>query len=103
MKRTNPVKRVLFILLANIALIALGLWPCFAQEGVLKFQDRGEIVSFLSPPSDNSWAVLDLPLGKYRFHTSVQLEQMNQSKVSPPETNGVLDQKALSLNFSIGW
>ena len=103
MKRTNPIKRVLFILLANIALIALGLSPCFAEEGVLKFQDRDGIVSFLSPPSDNSWAFLDLPLGKYRFHTSVQLEQMNQSKVSPPETNGVLDQKALSLNFSIGW
>ena len=63
----------------------------------------GRRCSLFIPPSDNSWDFLDLPLGKYRFHTSVQLEQTNQSKVSPPETNGVLDQKALSLHFSIEW
>jgi len=99
----NSTKRLLFVLLSSFVIVALGLSPCFGQEGILRLQDRGGILPFLSPPSDNSWDFLDLPLGKYRFHTSVQLEQTNQSKVSPPETNGVLDQKALSLHFSIEW
>ncbi len=103
MKRSNSIRKVLFVLSAGVGLITLGLSPCFAQEGAPMFQTQDGIVSFLSPPSDKSWSFLDLPLGKYRFHTTVQLEQVDQNKVFPPETDGGLDENGLSLHFSIEW
>ena len=104
MKRLNRMKRMLFILMVTAGVLALALSTCFAQEDFLTFKKLGGFVSSnLTPPSDKSWVFFDLPLGKYRFDTSVQLEEMDQNKVSPTEHDKTLEQGVLSLHFSIKW
>jgi hypothetical protein len=87
-----------------IALIALVSSTCFAQEDFSEFRDRGTVASlYLTPPSDKPLVFFDLPLGKYRFDTSLQVEQVYQNKVSPIEDDRGFEQNALSLRFSIRW
>ena len=104
MKRLNRMKRMFFTLLVIAGMLAFALSTCFAQEEFLTLRKQGGIVSSnLTPPSDKSWVFFDLPLGKYRFDTSVQLEEMDQNKVSPTEHDKTLEQGVLSLHFSIKW
>jgi hypothetical protein len=98
------LKRLFFILTAIAVVLALALSTCFAQEEFLTFKKQGAFVSSdLTPPSEKSWVFFDLPLGKYRFDTSLQLEEMDQNKVSPTEHDKTLEQGVLSLQFSIKW
>jgi hypothetical protein len=98
------MKRVSVLVMTIIALMALASSICFAQENVSRFKNQETYLSSNpAPPSDKSWVFLDLPLGKYRFDTSVQIEQMDQNKVSPVENEKGLEQNALFLHFSIRW
>ena len=86
MNPLNHMKKVSFMLTVIIALLALTLSTCLAQENILRFNNQGtEASPNLTPPSDKPWVFFDLPLGKYRFDTGVQVEQMHQNKVSPIE------------------
>ncbi len=85
-------------------MLGLTLSTCFAQEDFLTIKKQnGFVSSNLTPPSDKSWVFFDIPFGKYHFNTSVQLEEMDQNKVSPTEHDKTLEQSILSLHFSIKW
>ena len=104
MKRLISQIKLSFTLIIITALIALGSSTCFAQEDFSEFRNQGTMPSLnLTPPSDKSWVFLDLPLGKYRFDTSVQLEEISENRVLSVENDIGLEQKALSLQFSIRW
>jgi hypothetical protein len=57
----------------------------------------------LTTASDSPLLLFDLPLGKYRFDTSIQLDQVDQKKISPLDTDTGLKQKTFFLQFSIRW
>ncbi len=98
------MKRLFFTLMVIAGVFTLGLSTCFAQEDFLIFKKQGGFVSSnLTSPSDKSWVFFDLPLGKYRFDTSVQLDQMDENRVSPTGHDKTLEQSILSLRFSIKW
>jgi hypothetical protein len=98
------MKKMPFILMIILAVLALASSACLAQGDFLKLENQGSTISSnLTSPSDSLWVFLYLPLGKYRFDTSIQLDQMNQNKVSPTENDKTLEQKALTLQFSIKW
>jgi hypothetical protein len=98
------MKRVAHTLILVIVLTALGLSTCLAQEDVSRFKNQeANLSSNPPPPSDKSWIFLDLPLGKYRFDTSLQIDQVEQNRVSPVENEKGLEQNALFLHFSIKW
>jgi hypothetical protein len=104
LKRLIRMKKVPVIELVIIALIVLVSSPCLAQETFLEFTSQGTMAfTNLTSPPDKSMVFFDLPLGKYRFDTSVQVEPMPQNKVSPIEDDRGFDQNALSLQFSIRW
>jgi hypothetical protein len=104
LRRWNHMKCVALTLMMVIGVIALGLSTCLAQEDVSRFKNQETYLSSNHVPSaDKSWVFLDLPLGKYRFDTSVQIEPMEQNKVSPVENEKGLEQNTLFLHFSIKW
>jgi len=98
------MKMMSFILTVIAAVFILALPGCLAQRDFLILESQGGIAAFNpTPPSDGSWVFLYLPLGNYRFDTSVQLDQMNENKVSPKENDNSLEQKAFTLQFSLKW
>jgi hypothetical protein len=85
-----------------VGFVALEGSTCSGQDHFLKVQQQGVIRSHnLTLPTDNPWFFGDLHPGKYRFDTSVQLEPMNQNKVSPAENDKGFERKTLSLHFSL--
>jgi hypothetical protein len=98
------MKKMTFLLMVIAVVSSLALPGCLAQRDFLKLENHGDMAALIQPPpSDGSWVFLYLPLGKYQFDTSVQLDQMNENKVSPEENDNSLDQKTLTLQFSIKW
>jgi hypothetical protein len=98
------MKKMSFLLTVIAVVCSLALQGCLAQRDFLKSENHGDMAALISTtPSDGSWVFIYLPLGKYRFDTSVQLDQMNENKVSPEENDNSLEQKALTLQFSIKW
>jgi hypothetical protein len=98
------LKKISLILVVFVALVTLAPLPGLAQDHFLKLQKHGAIPSAtLTLPTDGSWFFGDFRLGKYYIDTSVQLEPMNQNKFSPAENDKGLEQKALSLRFSLRW
>jgi hypothetical protein len=98
------MKKMPFILMVILAVLALASSTCLAQGNLPKTENQGTHVSTnLTSPSDNSWAFIYLPLGKYRFDTSIQVDQMNQNRVSPVENDNPLEQGVLILQFSLKW
>ncbi len=92
------------ILAVTIVALALVVLPCFAQEDFSKLEKQGDVSSLnTTPPPDSSWVFLDVPLGKYHLDTGLQLEQMNPNKLSATENEKSIEQKALTLQFSIKW
>ena len=103
LKRLICETKLSFTWIVITALIALGSSTCFGQEDFSEFRDQGTRPSLNLTPSDKSWVFFDLPLGKYRFDTSVQLEEISENRVLSVENDIGLEQKALSLQFSIRW
>jgi hypothetical protein len=98
------MKKISAIRLAIMALIVLVSSTCFAQETFSEFRSQGTMAfPNLTSPTDKSLVFFDLPLGKYRFDTRLQVEQLDPNKVSPIKDDGGFDQNALSLQFSIRW
>jgi hypothetical protein len=98
------MKKMSFLLTVIAAVFTLTLPGCFAQRDFLKLESHGAFAAYNpTPPSDGSFVLLDLPLGKYCFDTSVYLDEMNGNKVSPEENDNSLEQKALTLQFSLKW
>jgi hypothetical protein len=98
------MKMVSVIGMVIIASLALASATCFAQEDFSEFRNLGTIPSSnLTSTPGKSLVFFDLPLGKYRFDTSLQVEQWDPKKISPAEDDRGFDQNALSLQFSIRW
>ncbi len=104
LKRSNRIKKVSLLVMVIAGVLALTWSTCFAQVDFPKSEIQGGGTSpNLTAPSGKSWVFWDLPLGKYRFDTSVQLEPMDQKMISPPENDKSLEQKVFFLDFSIRW
>jgi hypothetical protein len=98
------MKKGLLLSKVIIALIVLASSACFAQETFSEFRSQGTMAfPNLISLSDKSLVFFDLPLGKYRFDTSLQIEPVPQNKVSPIEDDKGFEQNDLSLRFSIRW
>jgi len=103
-KWLNHMKRSSLILTVIIGVLALAFSSCFAQEGFSKLGRHGNAFSSnLTPPSEKSLTFFELPLGNYQFETSVQLNQIDQSKISPTDMEGAIKKDFFSLQFSIKW
>jgi hypothetical protein len=94
-----------FLLTVIAVVCSLALPGCLAQRDFLISESLVARTAFNQTPlSENgSLVFLFLPFGKYRVDTSVQLDQMNGNKVSPKENDNSLDQKDLTLQFSLKW
>lgn len=98
------MKKMPFIWMVVLAVLVLASSTCLAQ-GDLPGPEKqvSSVTSNLTPPTDSSFVFMYLPLGRYRFDTSIQLDQMNHNRVSPVENDHPLEQGAFLLQFSLKW
>jgi hypothetical protein len=102
--RLTWLKKISLTLMVIVALVTLATSTSFALDHFFELQRQGNIpFPNLTLPADGSWFFLDFRLGKYHFDTSVQLEPMIENKLFPAENDKEIEQKALSLRFSLRW